>query len=128
MSQQQAKIQQLNIGQRVICLAFGGEVCTIEPNGNIYWQGEVWDAQQERCITFDLYSGKAKDSDYQVMKRARMPFINEVEFRGVTYRNLLIVNNAQIFHGVFDSIKTAHDKMAELTTKKRGNFFEVIEV
>ena len=69
-----------------------------------------------------------KDSDCQVMKRARMPFINEVEFRGVTYRNLLIVNNAQIFHGVFDSIKTAHDKMAELTTKKRGNFFEVIEV
>ena len=53
-----------------------------------------------------------KDSDCQVMKRARMPFINEVEFRGVTYRNLLIVNNAQIFHGVFDSIKTAHDKMA----------------
>ena len=69
-----------------------------------------------------------KDSDCQVMKRARMPFTNEVEFRGVTYRNLLIVNNAQIFHGVFDSIKTAHDKMAELTTKKRGNFFEVIEV
>ena len=69
-----------------------------------------------------------KDSDCQVMKRARMPFINEVEFRGVTYRNLLIVNNAQIFHGVFDSIKTAHDKMAELTAKKRGNFFEVIEV
>ena len=69
-----------------------------------------------------------KDSDCQVMKRARMSFINEVEFRGVTYRNLLIVNNAQIFHGVFDSIKTAHDKMAELTAKKRGNFFEVIEV
>ena len=69
-----------------------------------------------------------KDRDCQVMKRARMPFINEVEFRGVTYRNLLIVNNAQIFHGVFDSIKTAHDKMAELTAKKRGNFFEVIEV
>ena len=69
-----------------------------------------------------------KDSDCQVMKRARMPFINEVEFRGVTYRNLFIVNNAQIFHGVFDSIKTAHDKMAELTAKKRGNFFEVIEV
>ena len=69
-----------------------------------------------------------KDSDCQVMKRARMPFTNEVEFRGVTYRNLLIVNNAQIFHGVFDSIKTAHDKMAELTAKKRGNFFEVIEV
>lgn len=69
-----------------------------------------------------------EDSDCLVMKRARMPFINEVEFRGVTYRNLLIVNNAQIFHGVFDSIKTAHDKMAELTTKKRGNFFEVIEV
>ena len=69
-----------------------------------------------------------KDSDCQVMKRARMPFTNEVEFSGVTYRNLLIVNNAQIFHGVFDSIKTAHDKMAELTAKKRGNFFEVIEV
>ncbi|MCK6157231.1 hypothetical protein KZX29_00215 [Moraxella osloensis] len=69
-----------------------------------------------------------KDSDCQVMKRARMPFINEVEFRGVTYRNLLIVNNAQIFHGVFDSIKAAHDKMAELTAKKCGNFFEVLEV
>ena len=69
-----------------------------------------------------------EDSDCLVMKRARMPFINEVEFRGVTYRNLLIVNNAQIFHGVFDSIKTAHDEMAKLTTKKRGNFFEVIEV
>lgn len=69
-----------------------------------------------------------EESDCQVMRRAREPLSNWVDFRGVTYRNLFIVNNAQIFHGVFDSIKAAHDKMAELTAKKRGNFFEVIEV
>ncbi len=86
MSQQQAKIQQLNIGQRVICLAFGGEVCTIEPNGNIYWQGEVWDAQQERCITFDLYSGKAKDSDFMpVVFPADAEYTNAVKLLTQAY-------------------------------------------
>ena len=62
------------------------------------------------------------------MKRAREPFNNQVEFRGVTYRNLFIVNNAQIFHGVFDCIKAANDKLEELTAKKRGNLFQVLEV
>ncbi len=63
MPQTQSKIQQLTIGQQVICLAFGGEVCTIEPTG-IFWQGEVWDADQERHIRFDLHTGKAKDADF----------------------------------------------------------------
>lgn len=62
------------------------------------------------------------------MRRAREPLSNWVDFRGVTYRNLFIVNNAQIFHGVFDSIKAAHDKLEELTAKKRGNLFQVLEV
>lgn len=87
---------------------------------------------QEPVLAKDIWvddeGEELEERDCQVMKRAREPFNNQVEFRGVTYRNLLIVNNAQIFHGVFDSIKTAHDKMAELTAKKRGNFFEVIEV
>jgi hypothetical protein len=87
---------------------------------------------QEPVLAKDIWvddeSEELEESDYLVMKRARMPFINEVEFRGVTYRNLSIVNNAQIFHGVFNSIKAAHDKMEELTAKKRGNFFEFIEV
>ena len=87
---------------------------------------------QEPVLAKDIWvddeGEELEESDCLVMKRARMPFIDEVEFRGVTYRNLFIINNAQIFHGVFDSIKTAHDKMAELTAKKRGNFFEVIEV
>lgn len=87
---------------------------------------------QEPVLAKDIWvddeGEELEESDCQVMRRAREPLSNWVDFRGVTYRNLLIVNNAQIFHGVFDSIKTAHDKMAELTTKKRGNFFEVIEV
>lgn len=87
---------------------------------------------QEPVLAKDIWvddeGEELEESDCLVMKCARMPFINEVEFRGVTYRNLFIVNNAQIFHGVFDSIKAAHDKMAELTAKKRGNFFEVLEV
>lgn len=87
---------------------------------------------QEPVLAKDIWvddeGEELEESDCLVMKRARMPFINEVEFRGVTYRNLFIINNAQIFHGVFNSIKAAHDKMEELTAKKRGNFFEVIEV
>ena len=87
---------------------------------------------QEPVLAKDIWvddeGEELEESDCLVMKRARMPFINEVEFRGVTYRNLFIVNNAQIFHGVFNSIKADHDKMEELTAKKRGNFFEVIEV
>ena len=87
---------------------------------------------QEPVLAKDIWVGvygeELEESDCLVMKRARMPFIDEVEFRGVTYRNLFIINNAQIFHGVFDSIKAAHDKIEELTAKKRGNFFEFIEV
>lgn len=87
---------------------------------------------QEPVLAKDIWvddeGEELKESDCQVMRRAREPLSNWVDFRGVTYRNLFIVNNAQIFHGVFDSIKAAHDKMAELTAKKRGNFFEVIEV
>ena len=87
---------------------------------------------QEPVLAKDIWvddeGEELEESDCQVMRRAREPLSNWVDFRGVTYRNLLIVNNAQIFHGVFDSIKKAHDKMAELTAKKRGNFFEVIEV
>ena len=87
---------------------------------------------QEPVLAKDIWvddeGEELEESDCQVMRRAREPLSNWVDFRGVTYRNLFIVNNAQIFHGVFDSIKAAHDKMAELTTKKRGNFFEVIEV
>ena len=87
---------------------------------------------QEPVLAKDIWvddeGEELEESDCQVMRRAREPFNNQVEFRGVTYRNLFIVNNAQIFHGVFDSIKTAHDKLEELTAKKRGNFFEVIEV
>ena len=79
-------------------------------------------------ILVDDEGEELEESDCQVMRRAREPLSNWVDFRGVTYRNLFIVNNAQIFHGVFDSIKAAHDKMAELTAKKHGNFFEVIEV
>ena len=82
---------------------------------------------QEPVLAKDIWvddeGEELEESDCQVMRCAREPL-----FRGVTYRNLFIVNNAQIFHGVFDCIKTAHDKMAELTAKKRGNFFEVIEV
>ena len=88
--------------------------------------------RQEPVLAKDIWvddeGEELEESDCLVMKRARMPFINEVEFRGVTYRNLFIVNNAQIFHGVFDCIKAANDKLEELTAKKRGNFFEVIEV
>ena len=87
---------------------------------------------QEPVLAKDIWvddeGEELEESDCQVMRRAREPLSNWVDFRGVTYRNLFIVNNAQIFHGVFDCIKTAHDKMAELTAKKRGNFFEVIEV
>lgn len=87
---------------------------------------------QEPVLAKDIWvddeGEELEESDCQVMRRAREPLSNWVDFRGVTYRNLFVVNNAQIFHGVFDSIKTAHDKMAELTAKKRGNFFEVIEV
>ena len=87
---------------------------------------------QEPVLAKDIWvddeGEELEERDCQVMKRAREPFNDQVEFRGVTYRNLFIVNNAQIFHGVFDCIKAANDKMAELTTKKRGNFFEVIEV
>ena len=87
---------------------------------------------QEPVLAKDIWvddeGEELEESDCQVMRRAREPLSNWVDFRGVTYRNLFIVNNAQIFHGVFDSIKAAHDKMAELTAKKRGNFFEVIEV
>ena len=87
---------------------------------------------QEPVLAKDIWvddeGEELEESDCQVMRRAREPLGNWVDFRGVTYRNLFIVNNAQIFHGVFDSIKAAHDKMAELTAKKRGNFFEVIEV
>lgn len=87
---------------------------------------------QEPVLAKDIWvddeGEELEESDCQVMRLAREPLSNWVDFRGVTYRNLFIVNNAQIFHGVFDSIKKAHDKMAELTAKKRGNFFEVIEV
>ena len=87
---------------------------------------------QEPVLAKDIWvddeGEELEESDCLVMKRARMPFIDEVEFRGVTYRNLFIINNAQIFHGVFDSIKTAHDKLEELTAKKRGNLFQVLEV
>ena len=87
---------------------------------------------QEPVLAKDIWvddeGEELEESDCQVMRRAREPLNNWVDFRGVTYRNLFIVNNAQIFHGVFDSIKAAHDKMAELTAKKRGNFFEVLEV
>ena len=87
---------------------------------------------QEPVLAKDIWvddeGDELEECDCQVMKRARESYSNEVDFRGVTYSNLFIVDNAQIFHGVFDSIKAAHDKMAELTTKKRGNFFEVIEV
>ena len=87
---------------------------------------------QEPVLAKDIWvddeGEELEESDCLVMKHARMPFIDEVEFRGVTYRNLFIINNAQIFHGVFDSIKAAHDKIEELTAKKRGNFFEFIEV
>ena len=87
---------------------------------------------QEPVLAKDIWvddeGEELEESDCLVMKRARMPFIDEVEFRGVTYRNLFIINNAQIFHGVFDSIKTANDKLEELTAKKRGNLFQVLEV
>ena len=87
---------------------------------------------QEPVLAKDIWvddeGDELEECDRQVMKRARESYSNEVDFRGVTYRNLFIVDNAQIFHGVFDSIKAAHDKMAELTAKKRGNLFEVLEV
>ena len=87
---------------------------------------------QEPVLAKDIWvddeGEELEESDCLVMKRARMPFTDEVEFRGVTYRNLFIINNAQIFHGVFDSIKTANDKLEELTAKKRGNLFQVLEV
>ena len=87
---------------------------------------------QEPVLAKDIWvddeGEELEESDCQVMRRAREPLSDWVDFRGVTYRNLFIVNNAQIFHGVFDSIKAAHDKIAELTAKKRGYFFEVIEV
>lgn len=87
---------------------------------------------QEPVLAKDIWvddeGEELEESDCQVMRRAREPLSNEVEFRGVTYRNLFIVNNAQIFHGVFDCIKSAHDKMEELTAKNRGNLFQVLEV
>lgn len=87
---------------------------------------------QEPVLAKDIWvddeGEELEEIDCQVMKRAREPFNNQVEFRGVTYRNLFIVNNAQIFHGVFDCIKAANDKLEELTAKKRGNLFQVLEV
>ena len=87
---------------------------------------------QEPVLAKDIWvddeGEELEESDCQVMKRAREPFNNQVEFRGVTYRNLFIVNNAQIFHGVFDCIKAANDKLEELTAKKRDNLFQVLEV
>ena len=87
---------------------------------------------QEPVLAKDIWvddeGEELEERDCQVMKRAREPFNNQVEFRGVTYRNLFIVNNAQIFHGVFDCIKAANDKLEELTAKKRGNLFQVLEV
>lgn len=63
MAQPRSKIHQLHVGDIVICLAFNGEVCTVEPTGT-FWQGEVWDSAQERHIRFDLYTGKTKDADF----------------------------------------------------------------
>ena len=87
---------------------------------------------QEPVLAKDIWvddeGEELEERDCQVMKRAREPFNNQVEFRGVTYRNLFIVNNAQIFHGVFDCIKAANDKLEELTAKKRDNLFQVLEV
>ena len=87
---------------------------------------------QEPVLAKDIWvdeeGEELEEHDCQVLKRAREPFNNQVEFRDVTYRNLFIVNNAQIFHGVFDCIKAAHDKIGELAAKKRGNLFEVLEV
>lgn len=87
---------------------------------------------QEPVLAKDIWvddeGEELEESDCLVMKRAREPFNNQVEFRGVTYRNLFIVNNAQIFHGVFDCIKAANDKLEELTAKKRDNLFQVLEV
>ena len=87
---------------------------------------------QEPVLAKDIWvddeGEELEERDCQVMKRAREPFNNQVEFCGVTYRNLFIVNNAQIFHGVFDCIKAANDKLEELTAKKRGNLFQVLEV
>lgn len=79
-------------------------------------------------VWIDDEGDELDEADCQVMKRAREPYSNEVEFRGVTYRNLFIVNNAQIFHGMFNSIASAHERMTELMDKKPSNIFEVIEV
>lgn len=62
MAQPTQKIQQLKIGQQVICTFFGGEVCTVEKCGNLYWKGRVFNKEDD-YIDFDLYTGKIHSDD-----------------------------------------------------------------
>lgn len=69
-----------------------------------------------------------KEEDRKFLCRAVERPSNEIEFRGVTYRNLFIVENAQLFHGIFDDIQSAKERMDELMAKKPSNHFELLEI
>lgn len=66
--------------------------------------------------------------DAEVLNKAVERHSNEVEFLGVTYRRLFINNAAQLFHGIFDDIQTAKNRMDELMAKKPSNHFELLEI
>ena len=78
-------------------------------------------------VWFDDQGEEVEESDCNILNRARESHTNKIEFKGVTYRNLFVAES-QLFHGVFDSPATAHERMAELMAKKPSNIFEVIEV
>lgn len=76
---------------------------------------------------FDDEGDEVEEEDCKVLNRAREPHVNEIEFKGVTYRNLFVAES-QLFHGIFDDIQTAKDRMDELMAKKPSNNFELLEV
>ena len=76
---------------------------------------------------FDDEGEAVSEDDCKVLNRAVERLLNEVEFRGVTYRNLFVAES-QLFHGVFDDIQSATARMNELMAKKPSNNFEVMEV
>ena len=76
---------------------------------------------------FDDEGEAVSEDDCKVLNRAVERPLNEVEFRGVTYRNLFVAES-QLFHGVFDDIQSATARMNELMAKKPSNNFEVMEV
>lgn len=86
---------------------------------------------QEPALAEDIWvdeeGEEMSEADCQFLIRAKWSYTNELVFRGVTYRNLFVAES-QLFHGIFDDIQTAKDRMGELMAKKPSNTFELLEV